>query len=73
MKKITPVKVIAETIPDFDSGELTALQLFGHRCILIPESDDTDDDAESNDPNETCDAAGANKENNNHDTTRRKK
>ena len=79
VEKITPVKVIAETLtlPDFNSGELTALQDLDTDVSLsedseyIPESDDTDD--ESNDPNETCDAAGANKENNNHDTTQGKK
>ena len=79
VEKITPVKVIAETLtlPDFNSGEFTALQDLDTDISLsedseyIPESDDTDD--ESDDPNETCDAAGANKENNNHDTTQGKK
>ena len=81
VEKITPVKVIAETLtlPDFNSGEFTALQDLDTDVSLsedseyILESDDTDDDTESNDPNEKCDAAGANKENNNHDTTQGKK
>ena len=81
VEKITPVRVIAETLPDFNSGELTALQDLDTDVSLsedseyIPESADTDDDTESNDPNEKCDAAGANKEieNNNHDTTQGKK
>ena len=79
--KITQVKVIAETLPDFNPGELTALQDLDRDVSLsedseyIPESDDTDDDTESNDPNEICDAACANEEieNYNHDTTQGKK
>ena len=76
VEKITPVKVITETLPDFNPGELTALQDLDTDVSLsedseyIAESDDTDDDTESNDPNEKCDAVCANKEieDNNHDS-----
>ena len=81
VEKITPVKVIAETLPNLNPGELTALQDLDTDVSLsedsecIPKSDDTDDDTESNDPNEKCDGACANIEieNNNHDTTQEKK
>ena len=74
VEKITPVKVIDETLPDFNPGELTALQDLDTDVFLsedseyIPESDDIDDDTESNNPNEKCDAACAIKEikNNSH-------
>ena len=38
VEKLTPVKVITETLPDFDSGELTALQDLDIDVFLYPKA-----------------------------------
>ena len=38
VEKLTPVKVITETLPDFNSGELTALQDLDTDVSLYPKA-----------------------------------
>ena len=38
VEKLTPVKVITETLPDFNSGELTALQDLDIDVFLYPKA-----------------------------------